>query len=122
LVQHNEDGTIQEKQAYSTGGVCRQIRHVVDTPEAPVSTSLDPKHRWQIDIRGPSDYVERRKAELAGPGVRIRAFKTSVRNVKVRESDGVPKAFGSYLEKFVPPYGTERQVLEQLAQERVSWQ
>lgn len=121
VVQHDDHGKIQDRKAYSTGAVCRQIRHLVDTPENPIQAVLDPRHRWQVDIRGPSDYVEHRKAELSGPGIRIRTFKTVVRQAKVRESDGMSKAFGMFLDKFQPPGGTDKSRLKQMVEARVTW-
>lgn len=123
VVQHDGHGTIQKRVPYSTAPVCRQIHHLVDSPDAPVSTELDPRHRWQIDLRGPAEWVDRRKAELARPGVRLRVFKESLKSpAKVRESDGVAKAFHAYLKSFSPPMGTPKERLEKLVLDRVRWE
>lgn len=113
-------GSVVSTTPYSTGEVCRQIRHLVDTPESPIPSSLDPKHQYRVDIRGPAEYVEARKKELAGPGIRIRTFPTQTSSLnQVRESEGVEKAFAGYLAKFEGKFGTPRETLESLAKERL---
>ena len=105
-----------ERKDFSTGNVCRQIRYVEDTPTSPAPKTLDPNIEWRIDIKGPAEYIETRKAELAGTA-RLRTFKTDKAAAKVRESEGVSKAFYKFLDKYNPKYGTPKERLVQMAQE-----
>lgn len=119
LVEHAADGSVLSRQGFDTGDVCRQIRYLTDTPEAPVQETLNPKHDWRVDIRGPAAWIEDRKAELAGPGVRIRTFSTDRATVKVKESEGIDVAFSRFLNSYNPRYGTDRAKLAELAKERL---
>lgn len=119
LVHHDENGSILEKQAFTTGETCKQIRYLLDTPENPISIQLDPRHSWRIDIQGPQDYIERRKAELAGPGVRLRTFKTENSVVKVRESQGIEIAFKHYFDQYRPKFSTLKEKLQKMIEERL---
>lgn len=118
LYEFNSSGSVLSSTPFDTGAVCRKIRHVVDSPELPVSGPLDPSCDWRVDIKGPADWVEKRRAELAGPGVRIRGLKTE-KSVVVRESEGIDTAFNKYLKQYVAKYGTPITKLELMAQERL---
>jgi DNA repair exonuclease SbcCD nuclease subunit len=116
-----EDGKLVGRKPYSTGTVCRQIRHVEDTPDQPVQLPLDGRHQWCIDIKGPPDWCQQRKTELGAAGARVRTFPTQVSSVgRVRESEGIGCAFRSYLGVFQPKYGTPTEVLIKMAKERLN--
>lgn len=119
VVEHDKDGNIISKTPIDTGNHCRQIRHAADTPENQVSLPLDPKHDWRIDIEGPADYISQRKSALSGPGVRIRTFETQSQAPKVKESEGIGKAFESYIDNFVPRNGTDPGILRVMVSERI---
>ncbi len=104
---------------FDTGTICRQIRMITDTPKFPVALPLDPRAEWRIDIHGPANWVEARKAELSGPGVRVRTFPTKSNHGPVRESEGISVAFRGYLRKFQPKFGTPTARLEEMSQERL---
>jgi calcineurin-like phosphoesterase family protein len=118
LYTFDDSGRVADKKSFDTGMVCRQIFCFTDTPDAPFTGDIDPRHDWRIDIRGPSAWVEQRKA-LFGPGVKVRTFKTDQVAVKVRESEGIEKAFTTYLERFKARHGTPVEALRSLAKERL---
>jgi hypothetical protein len=121
LVEYNDYGEVVKKTPYDTGEVCTKIVHLVDEPDSPISLPLNPLMQWRIDIKGPVDFVERRKKEICGPGIRIRTFPDSTSFVgQVRESDGIQVAFSRFLSKFEPKHGTSKQVLENMLKERLS--
>ncbi len=123
LFEFDETGTVINKKGYSTAGVCKVIRHFEHTPAIPLPpdlTSLMLNSTVHIDLRGPGDFVDAQKELLTPLGVRLRVFKTDTRPTLVRESMGVQKAFQTYLEGFVPPNKTERDVLEKMYAERIN--
>jgi DNA repair exonuclease SbcCD nuclease subunit len=115
----NEDGRVSGRQAFDTGSVCRQIKYRLDTPDDPIQVVLDPQHDWRIDVKGPSDWVQARKAELAGPGIRLRTFVTDTQGPRLKESDGVGVAFGKFLGSFTARHGTATARLAEIARERL---
>jgi DNA repair exonuclease SbcCD nuclease subunit len=119
LYTFNEDGTIQAKSSIDTGKDCRQIRYVEDTPDHQFDGELDSNCDWRIDIRGPVDFVEARKALFQRPGVRVRGLRTDVAAPKIKESEGVAPAFRTFLTNYTPKYGTPTEVLGKLAEERL---
>lgn len=116
-----ENGRLQNRKPYSTGEVCRQIRHVDDTPDNPVPLPLDLRHQWRIDIKGPADWCQARKKELHAAGARVRTFptQTSLKG-RVRESEGIDKAFRTFVGAYQSKHGTARETLEVMAKERLS--
>jgi DNA repair exonuclease SbcCD nuclease subunit len=119
LYEFDDAGSIVGRTAFDTGTVCRQIKSLVDSPDFPVDEALDAGCDWRIDIKGPPDWVERRKKELAGPGVRIRTFITAKAAPVIRESEGIAIAFATYTSKYKPKYGTSSETLTSLAKERL---
>lgn len=120
LLEFDDTGNLLSKQPFDTGEVCRQIKYHLDTPETPICLPLDPRHDWRIDVKGPADWLEKRKADLATPGVKVRAFKTDSARPKVKESEGVTKAFKSYLEAYKPKFGTNVALLGEMAKDRLN--
>lgn len=118
LVTHNKDGSISEKNPIDTGSICRQVRYLIDTPSDPVQITLDPRHDWRVDIKGPLEWCKAREG-LYGPGVRVRTFPESTHVPQVRESEGIDQALVKYVEAFTPPNGTERTLLRQMVKERL---
>lgn len=119
LLDFDDTGRLTSKTPFDTGQVCRQIKSCIDTPQTPVEGPLDPKHDWRIDIKGPAAWIEQRKRELGGDGVKIRTFNTSTSSPRVRESEGIEKAFASYLTSFKTRYGTSVEKLGEMARERL---
>lgn len=119
LLEFDDAGRLVSKEGFDTGEVCRQIKYRLDTPENPVALPLDPRHDWRVDVKGPASWLERRKVELAAPGTKLRVFTTDRVAPKVRESEGVEKAFHSYLEAYRPKFGTDPVRLGEMARERL---
>jgi hypothetical protein len=119
LVEFDERGRLKSRTPFDTGTVCRQIRHLVDSPSDPVSLPLDTRHSWRIDIRGPADWCQARKVELSAAGARVRTFPDQVQVLgRVRESDGIDQAFAKYVGLFKAPNGTAAEALTAMAKER----
>lgn len=119
VVEFNSEGKLVSRQSFSTAEVCRPIYFFEDTPDKPAELPSG-EALVTIDVRGPADYVERRKRELEAAGVRVRTFPES-QKIRVRESDGIPVAFKRYTQKYVAKNGTSPEVLLQMASERISW-
>lgn len=118
LVTHDDDGTILDKQKFSTLGSCKPIRQAVDTPENPLGL-LSGGVDWRIEIRGPGEYVQRRRSELAGPGRKIKTFVTDNFLPSLKESEGLEQAFKRYVDDFNPTFGTSKDRLKQLIATRL---
>ena len=119
LVEHGDKGEILNREFFSTGKVCRPIYLLEDTPE---STAKVPESGdIVVDVRGPPDFVARRKRELDALGVRVRAFPVSERKKAVRESDGIGAAFGKYAAAWKPINGTDPEVLRGMWEKRIPW-
>lgn len=111
LYEFDHLGRVLSKLSFDTGETCRQIRYVLDTPDDPFTGVLDPRFDWRVDVRGPAAYVEERRKQLAGPGVRLRSFKEERRAPVVRESEGIDVAFAKFAAKFRGRCGTDPAVL-----------
>lgn len=120
-VEFEKNGQLVDRLPFGTGAVCRRIFHMDDTPEKPVELPLNPQHQWRIDIKGPPAWCQERKGLLQAAGARIRTFptRTGAAN-RVRESEGVDRAFKKFLEHYQPKHGTSIEVLSGLVKERLS--
>lgn len=119
VVRFNEDGTIADREMFSTKNVCKPIYQLEDRPGAPAEV---PDHgAIVVDVYGPTAYVLQRKAELEQRGIRVRGFAEDRQAVKVRESEGIKVAFDKYLASFEARGGTSAEVLMGMARERISW-
>ncbi len=121
LYEFDDRGEILSRRSFDTGSVCRKLIHLVEEEGAPPTApeSFAPGWDYRIDIRGSSEFIERRKKELSHPGVRIRTFKTDTAGPQVRESEGIGVAFRTYLTKYSPKYGTPAERLLEMAQRRL---
>lgn len=119
IYSFDEQGRPRGRESFDTGKACRQIKCLTDSPEKPIDIKLDPNTDWRIDIKGPSDWITKRKAELAGPGVKTRTFCTDHRTPVLKESDGIDKAFQKFLENYTPKFGTANTRLQELARARI---
>lgn len=132
-----ENGRIKSKQAFSTRGVCKEIRRTTLTvsPTGAVfdprvelldlgdgQLCLDPRVDWRIDIKGPAEYVEQWKNTFSKqPNLRLRTFVTDSRPVQVRESEGIQQAFTRFCASFTAKNGTSVEALQKMADERLKW-
>lgn len=113
-----QDGALVSRKPYSTGEVCRQIRFLEDSPKKPVQLPLDLRHQWRVDVKGPADWCQKRKLELAAAGARVRVFPTQVSQLgRVRESEGIEQAFRSFMGAYTAKHGTPGTVLEAMVKE-----
>lgn len=120
IYDFDAEGNVVGKKSFDTSICCRKICALEDTPSNPIDpATLNSTVDWRIDVKGPADWIERRKKELAGPGVRLRTFNTTKATPKIRESEGIDMAFNGFLKKYTPKYGTDREVLAAMAQERL---
>ena len=122
LYEFDSNGNILNRTNFSTNEVCRQIKHVIDTEEAPFDLNLfDPKHDFRIDLKGSESYIEKRKKELQRPGLKIRTLKIGQTKVQVRESDGIKVAYHKFAARYTPKFGTPNDKLINLSNERLGF-
>lgn len=121
VVTYKEDGKVENKKPFDTGSVCKQIKFAVDTPESPVELPLDSRHAWRVDIKGPPEWVERRKLELSSSGARVRTFSDSGPSSAIRESEGIEKAFRKFLGAYRAKHGTSLDRLSKMAEDRLGF-
>lgn len=100
--------------------VCQKIFAFDVTPEAPFDMALyNESDRYVFDVKGPSDFIEQQKAVLAGKG-RIRTFPTATKKIEIKESEGIGKAFATFMDSYVPKFGTAPETLQALVKDRVA--
>ena len=120
LVDHALDGTVRGVKGYSTAEVCRPIKRLYDTPEAPADLSLITSGvTWRVDITGPADWIESRRSLFVNAGALVRTFVTTQEVAKVKESEGMGQSLMSHLVGFKGRYGTPRDVLGSMLSERL---
>lgn len=106
--------------SFDTSAVCRPLRHVVITPEHSLVPRFDDHTRWLVDIHGPVDFVEARKKELSGLGLRIRTYPERAAAIHVvKESEGIGRAFEKHLGAYTPKFGTDKSKLSEMAKTRM---
>lgn len=103
---------------YDTGLVCRKIYSVEDTELKPALDTLDPAHEWNVDIHGTGEWIEKRLPIFKKQGARVRTFKVQLEQHTVKESEGLEEAYSKWIEEFKPQYGTPKDELKLLSQER----
>lgn len=117
-VVHYENDKMVSKQPVPTHQACRQIRQIVDSPEAPAPTDIDQNIEWHVDIQGPSEWVDARKAIFAGAGAHVRTTRTDRAVPRVKESEGIETSFVRYVETYTPRHGASKEALKRLIEER----
>ena len=120
IVEHEDDGAFLSKTFISTESVCTPFYSFVLNPDSELQ-SFPNKGVIHIDLHGPRDWIEFKQKEFDGKGYKIRSFPES-KEIKIRESDGMIKAFDNYFDEFIPKYGTDKNELKELVEERVKWQ
>jgi predicted phosphodiesterase len=105
---------------YDTSQCCRRIVSVViredDIPEVPPASDLVDV---RVEIHGSGEFVETQKERLRGSGARVRTFRTDTRVAKVRESEGVDRAFWRHLRSCGTRWGTPNAALVARAEQRL---
>ena len=116
-----EGGRIVSRQPFITGQHCRPIRAGLYTPDDPL-INIDAGADWRIEVRGPADYVSRRRAELAGPGRKLKSFVTDRAKIEVKESEGVERSLERFINAFTAPHGTPTVRIKTLVAQRLGIQ
>jgi len=114
------DDVTQTRLPIDTGAVCSKIIHLkVEGGEVPL-VPMDTKDRYYIDLHGTAE--ENSKAvqnpSLKG-AAKIRRFDRTENSVKIKESEGVDKAFSVFMASFSGKNGTPGQTLLDLAYQRM---
>lgn len=119
-----ENGEIVSRTPFWTNGVCKQIHHLEHTPVEPPDLaqieSLLKTGSVHVDLKGPSIFVDEWAERLSAYTVRLRTFKDQTAQTAVRESEGIQKAFQTYLAAFQAPNGTDTQTLANMYKERIN--
>lgn len=119
IVYHDENGVPVGTKTFPTDGQCRKIFHLVDTPEAPLEASFDPRHRYHVDVTGPAEWIEQRKGLYTGHA-RVRTQRTDNAVARVRESEGIGAALRRFIKTYKAQRGTDLPTLERLVDARLS--
>jgi DNA repair exonuclease SbcCD nuclease subunit len=74
-----------------------------------------------ICLNGTTAWCEKRRKQLSTlhHNMRFRTFLTDVLAPKVKESDGIQVAFRKHLDRYVPKYGTDKEVLREMVSTRL---
>lgn len=97
---------------------CIRIYRYEDSESAPVNIELTLEQLKLADIRvtinGTNEYISARTLELKArfPGVKCRGVLTRTRLSKASESDGIEVAFTKFLDNFVAPNSTPKDLLK----------
>lgn len=120
VVHFDDAGEIKGVDAYSTGDVCRQIRHAVDAPDAEFDPSgISAKDDWRVDVRGSRERCEARRKLHEAAGAKVRTFPDREHMPQIRESDGIAVAFQKFSAAYKGKRGTSAEILGKMVQERV---
>lgn len=119
LVDLVEDQPPKFLKLFDTGTWCEKILHLVDKQEAPLEPDLKPGWKYIVDIHGDEAFIKARKPAWAGPGIRLRTFKTRSETKPVSESMGIGKAIQAFMEGYRPKYGTDVAILKGMVAQRL---
>lgn len=119
-IEFDENYNLINTIAYPTENVCRKIYHLEDRESSPISDCLDPNHTYHIDIYGSPAWIEQRTPTFKAQGAKIRTFKDQIKQIRVKESDGVDTAFQKWVSNYQPNYGSSPQELNELVKERLN--
>jgi predicted phosphodiesterase len=117
------DGSYGGPKPIATDTHLRKLWSVGVTPDDTAEAELacvKPGDRVVVNIQGPTSFIEEAKKRFAGQhNVRIRTFPTDKRAAKLSEVEGVPAAFRKHLAAYQAKFGTDRERLRSLAEERL---
>lgn len=108
------DDTVE---AFYTKHVCTPIYHLTEIQDMLIDTL--PRGVVTIDLKGPSEWIQERVGFWRGRA-KLRTFPIDAKTVTVKESDGIGVAFGKFIESYCPKYSTDKRVLEEMANVRLS--
>lgn len=119
IVEHDDEGVPINIKPVALEGALRKIVHLVDTPDKPIDVVFNPRHRYIIDVQGPTAWVDARRDLWAGKA-KVRTQRTDKVVARVRESEGISAALRRFLATYNAPRGTDRAVLEKLVNARLT--
>lgn len=107
-VDHAPDGSIVAAVPRDTARWCRRIVQLEATPESwPDVPAPGPLVDVRVAVRGPGAFVQDALARLAAQGVtRVSSVRTDALVPSVRESEGVGRAWGRFVEAYAGEHGT----------------
>lgn len=109
----------QVAHSLSTAPFCSRLNVLMDMKEAQVEVPSDRGYnRYLVKVYGTKEYCLDRRKHFESQGVRVRTFPESLVSIKVRESEGIDKAFTNFINGFTPPNATHKDDLVELARER----
>ncbi len=120
LVEHDQSGALVGRRSFPTNVCCRSIHLLEDRIEAQVKIPTG-NVSVVVDVYGTREYVNSRKGELEGAGVRVRTFPDVEKSIKVRESDGIATAYRAFISSYVSKNGTPPSVIWDMSVKRIEW-
>lgn len=94
-----EDGVYKILEAIPTRTHCSPIYHFEDRESSPLNIEPIPNARYYIDLHGSEAWIKARRPLYAG-WAKISSFPIRNKVVKVKESDGLGKAFQNWSDQF----------------------
>lgn len=117
------DGT-QVVERIPTGPVCRRVWHFEDRPTRRLSPDLSEYgykdgDSMTVAIYGSLDECRVRADIFRAAGAKVQTFPDRQRKIQIKESDGIPVAFGKFAKSFKPANGTPARQLKSMVVERL---
>ena len=120
LISCSDDGVIQETERFSTEHVCRKILFLKEEDLSSQPNLNSEKQKIYVTIEDNKEELIRKKVFYSNLGFLVRGvIKDLKKEVVVRESDGIKKAFQKYFEYATPSLKTNPQALSELVRERI---
>lgn len=125
LVEASKSSIDMKRTPYSTNHVCKRILHFADHPDMPIDVAILKRSQEEceadvlVDVKGPAEWVDQRLPELAIKGVRVRTFRDQVVQPVVSESKGIDVSFRTFVDQYVPQFGTPPEVLKSELEKRL---
>jgi hypothetical protein len=122
LYKSGPAGTLELIEKIPTGTHCRKILQATVYEDGTYEGRTDASDNdiLQVDIVGSKEFCDRKKLDLASPMVKVRTFPTVHKTVKVKESDGIDKAFSKFVATFCSSRNLDLQAVQALVSERLS--
>lgn len=114
-----ENGVAKVHKVVPTDQWCRRIVQIVDKETAPSETTMNPAWSYVVDIIGSKAFVQGRMARWAGARVRTFVQEEVQKQIQV-EPTTLAKAVSRFASTWSPPFGTSKDVLQDLIAQRVT--
>lgn len=108
---------------FPTFDVCRPISRIVhEEPTEYQDIPVKSNEIMYLDLKGSRKWVQDRKTQYESTQIpyKIRTIYTDIKNIKVKESEGIAKAFHGYINSFTPPNQTSLDTLKDLIKKRLA--